>query len=85
MPKFQITLSVEADIEVSQDLLDSVLTDDWRSNFYPFYTEEDVIEHITRNYIRGCVMRQLDGFADRPESDVKLETENWQLEYFKKL
>lgn len=79
MPTRKFCVNAIIEIEVDQRVLDDVLTDEWRSNFYPLTTPEDVAGHLAFNLVRGAEMHQLDGFADQPRArsprlgDVNLE------------
>jgi hypothetical protein len=68
--KFYATFTVE--IDIAPALLKSVLTDEWRSQFYPFMTPEDVAEHLAFNLIQGRSLSLLDGFADQDPKRVTL-------------
>lgn len=64
--KFVATFSVE--IEVDQSAIDRGLSEEFRKEFYDFRTEMQVAAHLAYNLMRGAEIRQLDGFADMPES-----------------
>jgi len=69
--RFFVTMT--AHIEISQELLDSVLTDEWRSTFYDHLREpEDIAEMLAFNLAQGREIKSLDGFADQPERAAKL-------------
>lgn len=61
--KFLVQFSVE--VEVEQALLDSVLTDEWRSQMYNFHTPEQVAGHLAFNFIQGTELTSIDGYADQ--------------------
>lgn len=66
MTKRTFHVVIGVDIEITQKLLDSVLTDEWRKYFYHFTRPEDVAEHLAFNLVRGCsTIRTLDGFANQ--------------------
>jgi len=72
-------VSATIGIEVDDQLLEDVLTDEWRSRFYALLSAEDVAGHLAFNLIQGASLQQLDGFADQPGDrsprlgDVSLE------------
>jgi len=49
--------------------------DEWRRQYYDYYSVADVAEHLTFNFIRNQVtdVRELDGFADQPPAAVQFE------------
>lgn len=59
-------------VEVSQKLLDDVLTDEWRSHYYNLHTPEDVAAHLAYNFMRDVPLSLLDGFADQPASAARM-------------
>lgn len=60
-----------AEIEISDELIAGVLTDEWRSSYYNFTEPEQVAQHLAFNYAHGAEVEHLDGFADRKNSEVK--------------
>lgn len=68
MKRFMVTL--QAEIAVDEKLIDAVLTDEWRRQFYNLRTPEAVAEHLAFNLLHGRKMASLDGFADRKETDA---------------
>lgn len=61
---FYVTFGVE--VEVSQALLDSVLTNEWSEQFYQLQSAGEVAAHMAYNLVRGVPLTSLDGFADQP-------------------
>jgi hypothetical protein len=68
--RFEIVITVDdfydyyAKIELDQKVID-VVTDEWRSVFYPLYTPEDIAEHIAYNlFVNNARLTMLDGWAD---------------------
>lgn len=77
--KFTGTITIDVEIEVSDELIAGVLTPEWRKAFYPLKTAEEVAYHLAYNEIRnGLTVSRLDGFADRPESDVRVTKQRWE-------
>ncbi len=68
--KFYVSLCVE--VEVEQAVFDAVLTDEWRSLFYPFYTPADVAGNLAYCLAQGMRLSSLDGYADQDEKSVTL-------------
>lgn len=68
--RFLVQIGVE--IEVDERLLASVLTDEWRQNFYCLTTPGDVAGHLAYNLIQDRRLSSLDGFADQPEGAARI-------------
>ncbi|HMI84844.1 MAG TPA: hypothetical protein VK550_12175 [Polyangiaceae bacterium] len=68
--KFVVYVSVE--VEIDQRLLDSVLTDEWRAQMFPFYKPEEVASHLVFNLIQGTPLTSIDGYADQDPERVKM-------------
>lgn len=81
--KATVTWTVTAGIEVADEVIEGVLTDEWRATFYPFHTNATVVEHIARNALRGTRLEILDGFADRKDHEAKVTSEEWDLTDYK--
>ncbi len=62
--RFLVQIGVE--IEVDERLLASVLTAEWRQNFYRLTTPGDVAGHLAYNLIQDRRLSSLDGFAEQP-------------------
>ena len=82
MVKFSGTITINVEIEVSQELIEGVLTDEWRAAFYSKLKKpEDVAYHLAYNAIRNfAVVSDLDGFADRDDTDMKVLSQHWERE-----
>jgi hypothetical protein len=70
MREYEVRMLVTLKIKVDQRLFDSVLTDEWRAQMYPFHTNEDVVKHLAFNMVHGRNLQSLDGFADQPYERV---------------
>jgi hypothetical protein len=68
--KFMVGFCVE--VEVDQAVFDAVLTDEWRSQFYPFYTPADVAGNLAFCLVQGMSISQLDGYADQDKESAKI-------------
>ena len=79
MPKFTITYTVWADLDLDQDVIDAV-DEEWRSSFYDLHTPEDIAEHIGRNLLRGVRLSMLDGWADQPDTNANLSVSDEDVE-----
>ncbi len=71
----EVTLSV--DVVVDDAVFKSVLTDEWRSHFYPLRTEASVLEHLVFNLVQGRMFDQLDGFANLPGDSARVVKSDW--------
>jgi hypothetical protein len=82
---FHVIFEVTVDVEIDDAVFDAV-NDEWRSMFYNLWHEEDIVEHISRNIVANQMgLSDMDGWADQPDSNVKLLDEDWYLtEYEKK-
>jgi hypothetical protein len=77
---FKIIFNVEATVELAEDMLAGVLTNEWRSQFYRLMNSYDVAEHIAFNFVKNrAELKYLDGFADRSENDAVLVDESWEI------
>ena len=79
MPKFRITYTVYADLQLDQHVIDAV-DDEWRSSFYNLHTPEDIAKHIGRNLIRNARLSMLDGWADQADTSASLAISNEEVE-----
>lgn len=71
---FEIDTSIELDDEV-------IATADARGAEYHLMTAEQIVEHIAYNYLVNHVeLKQLDGWADLPNSAVKFEIDDCEIE-----
>jgi hypothetical protein len=64
---------MDAEVSIDERLLEDVLTEEWRSSFYPLHTPADVAEHLAFNLIQGRSLSSLDGFADQDSLRVHLD------------
>jgi len=80
MRKFRVYHLVSTTIEISEDLLSSVLTDDWRKQFYKFTKPEEVAEHLVYNMARGTSLQSIDGYADQPNTAVDMKWPEWEVD-----
>lgn len=79
--KFKVVFNVSVDIEISDKLLRSVLTPEFRASHYNFLVPEDVAEHIAYNFSRNrASLLNMDGFADQPADAATLLSEDWNRE-----
>jgi len=80
MKKFAVVFEVTAEIELDEKVI-SVVDDEWRSMLYPLHSEKDIAEHIAYNFVRNrASLSRLDGWADQPDSNANLISEEWELE-----
>lgn len=77
--KALVSWTVTATVEIDDEVIDGALTDEWRKDFYPFHTREDVIELIAYNMLRGTRLEMIDGFADRSDDEAAVNSEDWDL------
>jgi len=68
--KFVVSLCVE--VEIEQAVFDAVLTDEWRSQFYPFHTPADVAGNLAFCLAQGMSLSSLDGYADQDKESVRI-------------
>jgi len=68
--QYGATIQWDGKIEIDQRILDAV-DDDWRSQLYSLNTEQEIAEHIARNFVINGIDRvqELEGWANQP-SDV---------------
>lgn len=67
------TFRVEVTTTVAVDIDDRLTpTQEWRDSFYQLHSLREVAEHIAYNFVANGAhsLRQLDGFADRDDSDA---------------
>ena len=76
--KFEIEARVFAIVEIDDSVFDAV-DNEWRSNFYPLHTPNDIAEHVGWNVgIMDRKLTMLDGWADQPEGSVRvIEDKEW--------
>lgn len=69
--KFNVEITLDAEVDIAQEVLDSV-DDDWREFLYSdILTEYDVVKHITYNMIvNGLPLSHIDGFAQFSDAEA---------------
>jgi hypothetical protein len=83
--KFRGQVVVDVCIEISEDLMDEVMSPDWRAHFYNFKSREEVAANLAYNLCRNTNdVTSLDGFAHRNVNDAVLVEEDWTSEDFEK-
>ena len=82
--KFRVQFEGEIEITISDALLKSCNTDEWRAQMYPFTRDEQFVEHIAYNMMNGTRLRNIDGYANQPEERVQMERfgamSDWNIE-----
>jgi len=76
--KFSARVTIDVDIEVSKSVLKTAQSKSWRETFYNFKTDDEVAAHLAYNLVRGAALSQLDGFANRDDSEaavISIETD----------
>jgi len=68
--KFIVGFCVE--VEVDQAVFDAVLTDEWRAQFYPFFTPADVAGNLAFCLVQGMSISSLDGYADQDKKSASI-------------
>lgn len=77
---FEISLSGTVTVEIDDQVIEAV-NDDWRATFYKLRTPEEIAGHIAYNLVVNRVkLSQMDGWADQPDSNVKVVNEEWETE-----
>jgi hypothetical protein len=75
--RFEVHFECDAVIELDDAVIDAV-DDGWRSDLYKFYTAEEIADHIARNMIiDGTPLSHLEGWADQPDDNAKIISEDW--------
>lgn len=77
---FKLRAVVDVEIEVSEDVLREVMTEDWRNYAYRFRDEEHAAQHLAYNLLEGRSLTSLDGFAHRREDEVVVVNADWDFE-----
>lgn len=76
--KFRIKVIGEAILEIDESVIKTV-DQDWRDNWYPYDTPEEIAEHIGYNMlVNNFTLSQIDGFADLFDSSVTLSNIDWE-------
>lgn len=64
--KRRYVVTLEAEVEIDDEIVATAMTEEWASQFYTFRSREEVVEHVARNLLTlGGSLDQLDGFADQ--------------------
>ena len=73
---FKIEFSGSATLELDDQVID-VVDDEWRSGLYNLHTPEEIAEHIAYNFIFNTDrLSSLDGWADQPDTNARLLSED---------
>ena len=73
--QFRVHLDGIATIELDEAVL-RVVDDEWRKQFYPLFSVQEIAEHIAYNLIiNNACLSQLDGWADQPDSNAVIVDE----------
>lgn len=78
--KRRFWVRIDALVEIDDRLLEGVLTDEWRQDYYRLLTASDVATHLGYNLIQGSRLSSLDGFADQPEDRatlLEIDVDDW--------
>lgn len=78
--RYSARVTVDYVLDVRDDLVAEVMTPDWQSNFFKLNDGQAVAEHVAFNLARGDKLTNIDGFAQRDESDVLVVSENWDVD-----
>lgn len=73
-PFRRFLVSIQVEIEVDQRVIDDVLTDAWRADYYPLHSPGDVAAHLAYNLVQGSQLSDLDGFADQAPDRARVVT-----------
>ena len=82
MRKFLVSFHGTAEIQISDDLLRTCNTDEWRAQIVKFTTVEEFAQHIAYNMILNDLqLESIDGYADQPKERVKIiRVPDWDVE-----
>ena len=73
--KFRVEWMTGVSLEIDEQVFDAV-TDEWRSVFYPLYSEEDIAIHLAANLGDGMYqLTQLDGWANLKDDFVRIDNQ----------
>ncbi len=71
MRTFEITFGGQAEVKISDDVINAV-DDFWRKCIIDIYTPEEIAKFIAYNLIFNTLsLSCIDGFADRQDSEVE--------------
>lgn len=77
---FQVIVTCRVELELDEAVLSEV-NDDWRRQFYPFATPEEIAAHVGYAMAReGFGIDLIDGFAMLPREAAKITDEEWEAE-----
>lgn len=77
--RFNVKLMADAIIELD-DAVIAAVDNDWRDQFYNLVTSQQVAKHVAYNLIvNNAKLSQLDGWADQPDENAKLITQEWEF------
>lgn len=80
MPKFLLRVTGTAVVEIDDAVIAGV-DDGWRKHYYNLRTAEEIAKHIGYNMmVNQCSLSNIDGFADRKDSEAKLTDVDWEME-----
>lgn len=83
----EVTATVVIDIPEDSDVLTRVTGpggDEWRAQFYPLRTTDDVLEHIAFNAVANDILdiNRLEGWADVDPDEVDIRIDDVVAEVF---
>lgn len=74
--KFRVTVTASVTLELDERVLAHV-DDDWRRQFYPLRSAEEVAEHLGHNVLlNGCDLSDIDGFANLDDALMRVSDED---------
>ena len=78
--RFKTRFVVDVELELSDRLLDEVMTPEWQASFYRFVDRQAAADHVAYNLARGASLTSLDGFAHLGDGDAVIKSEDWEVE-----
>jgi hypothetical protein len=76
---FLVEMTVSVELEVAETVFEQVLTDEWRGQFYPLHSRDDLVEHLAFNLLKGHRLSMLDGFANLADDLVVMSSADWDV------
>ena len=71
--EFEVVVVGRVRLRIEDAVINDVLTDEWRADFYPLHNPQQVADHIGYNLlVNHREVSSLDGFADREDSTVRV-------------
>ncbi len=71
--RFAITIDISGELEIDEEVLNGI-DDNWRKQMFDFKTTRDVVSYIASAMILdGSSLSQVDGFADRKDTDASVK------------